>query len=199
MTHTYPCSQRPRIGNNPQRELAELTEYGPFKPEYNLIDEVGPDYYPTVMYRVLLGGRISVGLGGDEKDAKHAAAKRMLELVEDYDDGGEPYVANTANVDDDKENNDQNVQIVDVCQNLGMLDIHADDDQHQTVDVTQNMAKVGIHDDNGEDNGDVDDSIINVKPKLRGKMGQTVQVKQDNVGGAAQSVCVKQNISGCER
>ena len=195
MTHTYPCSMRPRFGNNPLRELAEMTEYGPFHPEYNLIEEVGPEYYRTVFYRVVLGGRIGVGFGGNEKDAMHAAAKRMLELLEDYDDGGEPRVGNTANVDDDNENNHQNVQNVDVCQNMARLEIHADDDQHQTVDVIQNMAKVGIHDDNGEDKVDVDDSIINVKPKLRGQVGQNVQVKQNNFGGAAQSVSVNQNMS----
>ena len=197
MTHTYPCSLRPRLGNNPLRELAEMTEYGPFHPEYNLIEEVGPEYYRTVIYRVVLGGRISVGFGGDEKDAKHAAAKRMLELLDD--DGGEPRVGNTANVDDDKENNHQNVETVDVCQKTAMLEIHADDDQHQTVDVIQNLGKVGIHDDNGEKNVAVDESIINVKPKLRRQVGQTVRVKHNNIGGAAQSVRVKLNIAGCKR
>ena len=189
MTHTYPCSLRPRIGNNPQRELQEMTEYWPFHPEYNLVEDTGPDHYPIVIYQVVLGGRISEGIGGDDKDAKHAAAKRMLQLLDD--DGGQPYVVNTANVDDDLKNNHQNVQNVDVCQNMALLQIHADDDQHQTVDVSQNMAKGGIH--------DVDNSIINSKAKLRAKVGQNVQVKQNNFGGAGQSVYVKQNISVCKR
>ena len=193
MTHTYPCSLRPRLGNNPLRELAEMTEYGPFHPEYNLIEEVGPEYYRTVICRVVLGGRISVGLGGDEKDAKHAAAKHMLELLDD--DGWEPRVGNTANVDDDKENNHQNAHTVDGIQNMGKVGIHDDNG----VDVIQNMRKVGIHDDNGEKNVAVDEPIINVKPKLRRQVGQTVRVKLNNIGGAAQSVRVKLNIAGCKR
>ena len=263
MTHTYPCSLRPRIGNNPQRELQEMTEYWPFHPEYNLVEDTGPDHYPIVIYQVVLGGRITEGIGGDAKDAKHAAAKRMLQLLDD--DGGQPYVVNTANVDDDLKNNHQNVQNVDVCQNMALLQIHADDDQHQTVDVSQNMAKVGIHDDNGDVDAsiitskpklrakvgqnvpnvdddknnhqnvqnvdvcqnmallqihadddqqqtvdviqnmakggihDVEDSIINSKAKLRAKVGQNVQVKQNNFGGAGQSVYVKQNISRWKR
>lgn len=178
MTHTYPCSLRPRLGNNPLRQLAEMTEYGPFHPEYNLIEKVGPEYYETVIYRVVLGGRIGVGLGGDEKDAKHDAAKRMLELLDD--DGWEPRVGNTANVDDDKENNHQNVETVDGIQNMGKVGIHDDN----SVDVIPNMRKVGIHDDNGEDKVDDAESIINVKPKLRRQVGKTVRVKQNNIGGS---------------
>ena len=174
MTNTYPCRQRPRAGNNPQRELEERTEFWGVHPDYKLMPNAGHNSYRTITYKVVLGGRSSEGSGGTLTEAKHAAAKCMLKLLDD-----DARVPNVVNVDDDKKkNNHQNVpddkkknkqQNVEVSQNMAMLEIHGDDEHNQTVAVIQNMATLGIHDD---------DPIINARPKVKRKVVQNVKVQQ---------------------
>ena len=200
MTHTYPCSHMPRAGNNPQRELEKRTKFVGVHPDYKMMSNTGPDYR-TITYQVILGGRSTEGSGVTRNDAKDAAAKGMLKLLDD--DARVPNVVNVADDkkkknnhqndhDDKKKNNQQNV---DVSQNMAMLESHGDDDHNQTVAVIQNMATLGVHDDNGKD----DDPIINVRPKRKPKVVQNVQVQQNIFGGASQSVNVKQNISRWKR
>ena len=193
MTNTYPCSQRPRGVNNPQRELEKRTEFGGVHPDYKMMSNTGHDYYRTITYQVVLGGRSTEGSGRTRNDAKHAAAKRMLKLLDVNVADDKKKKNNHQNVHDDKKkNNEQNVE---VSQNMAMLESHGDDDHNQTVAVIQNMATLGINDDNGED----DDPMINVRPKRKPKVVQNVQVQQNIFGGAAQSVNVKQNISRWKR
>lgn len=206
MTNTYPCRQRPRAGNNPQRELEERTRFWGVHPDYKLLPNRGHNSYRTITYKVVLGGRSSEGSGGTLTEAKHAAAKCMLKLLDD--DARVPNVVNVVvrvpnvvNVDDDKKkkNNHQNVpddkkknkqQNVEVSQNMAMLEIHGDDEHNQTVAVIQNMATLGIHDD---------DPIINARPKVKRKVVQNVHVQQNMFGGAGQTVNVKQNVSAWKR
>ena len=188
MTHTYPCSHMPRAGNNPQRELEKRSKFVGVHPDYKMMSNTGPDYR-TITYQVILGGRSTEGSGVTRNDAKDAAAKGMLKLLDD--DARVPNVVNVAD-DKKKKNNQQNV---DVTQNMAMLESHGDDDHNQTVAVIQNMATLGVHDDNGKD----DDPIINVRPKRKPKVVQDVQVQQNIFGGGSQSVNVKQNISRWKR
>lgn len=79
--------------------LQELLSRRGLTPKYELVQIEGAIHEPTFRYRVTMENSVAVGTGRSKKEAKHAAAKALLDLIVGYTSDGENSESLTTNGD----------------------------------------------------------------------------------------------------
>ncbi|XP_063228325.1 RISC-loading complex subunit tarbp2 isoform X2 [Bacillus rossius redtenbacheri] len=77
------------VGKTPVSVLQELLSRRGTTPKYELVQIEGAIHEPTFRYRVTVADIVAMGIGRSKKEAKHAAAKAILDkiVVEGTEDG----------------------------------------------------------------------------------------------------------------
>ncbi|XP_049778534.1 RISC-loading complex subunit tarbp2 isoform X1 [Schistocerca cancellata] len=91
------------VGKTPVSVLQELLSRRGTTPKYELVQIEGAIHEPTFRYRVTVGDVVAMGTGRSKKEAKHSAAKALLDkMMVTANSGDDGVVVNSENISEVK-------------------------------------------------------------------------------------------------
>eukprot|EP00095_Tigriopus_kingsejongensis_P007331 maker-scaffold589_size129586-snap-gene-0.37 protein:Tk07331 transcript:maker-scaffold589_size129586-snap-gene-0.37-mRNA-1 annotation:"loquacious" len=81
IVNSYPDMSH-QYHSNPVGALQERFQSNGFLPQYRVVQADGAPHCPIFSYQVLVGDKVAMGSGSSKKQAKHAAARAMLDKLD---------------------------------------------------------------------------------------------------------------------